>query len=52
MLEESNPRSSAKWKPHSTFAQEMGLTDKGIAMDAPAEEIHHAAGEKFGSVSA
>lgn len=25
MLEESTPRTSNKWKPHSTFASEMGL---------------------------
>jgi SP family sugar:H+ symporter-like MFS transporter len=29
MMEESNPRTSAKWKPTTTFASEMGLTDKG-----------------------
>ncbi|KAJ5273245.1 Major facilitator-type transporter ecdD [Penicillium angulare] len=28
MLEESTPMTSAKWKPHETFAHEMGLTDK------------------------
>ena len=27
MLEESTPRSSSKWVPHSTFAGEMGLAD-------------------------
>lgn len=26
MLEETTPRTSAKWVPHSTFAGEMGLT--------------------------
>ncbi|MCJ1315576.1 hypothetical protein MMC15_000896 [Xylographa vitiligo] len=30
MLEETNARSSSKWVPHTTFASEMGLTDKGI----------------------
>lgn len=29
MMEETTPRTSAKWVPHSTFAAEMGLTDKG-----------------------
>jgi hypothetical protein len=29
MLEETNARKSAKWVPHSTFAQEMGLAEKG-----------------------
>ncbi|KAI0021916.1 putative transporter [Xylariomycetidae sp. FL0641] len=28
MLEESTPRTSAKWVPHSTYAAEMGMTDK------------------------
>jgi hypothetical protein len=30
MLEESSPRKSRQWVPHSTFASEMGLT-KGVA---------------------
>jgi len=29
MMEESTPITSAKWKPTTTFASEMGLTDKG-----------------------
>ncbi|KAF3916233.1 hypothetical protein ABW21_db0200325 [Orbilia brochopaga] len=28
MLEETNPRNSAKWVPHNTFANQMGMTDK------------------------
>lgn len=28
MLEESTPRTSAKWVPHSTYAAEMGMTEK------------------------
>jgi hypothetical protein len=28
MFEESTPRTSAKWVPHSTFAADMGLADK------------------------
>ena len=32
MLEETTPRTSSKWVPHSTFAQEMGLTEKGITL--------------------
>lgn len=28
MLEETTPRTSAKWVPHSTYAAEMGMTDK------------------------
>ncbi|KAM0799617.1 general substrate transporter [Usnea florida] len=46
MMEEVNARHSAAWKPHSTFADEMGLTQKGLALDAPAEEIHTAVREK------
>ncbi|KAL4758607.1 sugar porter family MFS transporter [Aspergillus foveolatus] len=28
MMEETTPRTSAKWKPHTTFATEMGMTEK------------------------
>jgi len=28
MFEETNPRNSAKWVPHSTFAADMGMTEK------------------------
>jgi len=28
MLEETTPRTSAKWVPHNTFANEMGMTEK------------------------
>ena len=31
MLEETNPRKSSKWVPHSTFAEQMGLTEKGAS---------------------
>lgn len=30
MMEETTPRTSAKWKPHGTFAADMGLTEKDI----------------------
>ena len=30
MLEEVSPRNSRSWVPHSTFAAEMGLVEKGI----------------------
>lgn len=26
MLEETTPRTSAKWRPHSTFANDLGMT--------------------------
>lgn len=28
ILEETTPRTSAAWKPHDTFAHEIGLTEK------------------------
>ena len=40
MLEETSPRKSAKWKPHSTFAAEMGLTEKGMSISVAPEQIH------------
>lgn len=30
MMEESSPRTSAKWVPHSTFAADMHLAEKHI----------------------
>ena len=39
MLEECTARNSSKWKPQTTFANEMGLTEKGLSIDATAEEI-------------
>lgn len=29
MLEETNARNSSKWVPHTTYAAEMGMTEKG-----------------------
>jgi hypothetical protein len=47
MLEESTPRTSNKWVPHSTFAQEMGLTgDKGISMAGEIVTEEHTTPEK------
>ena len=39
MLEEVTPRKSRGWVPHSTFAAEMGLVEKGV-------QIHGLGGEK------
>ena len=39
MLEDCTARNSSKWKPQTTFASEMGLTEKGVSMDATAEEL-------------
>lgn len=43
MLEETTPRQSSKWKPHSTFAEDMGMTGKGIVLetDVHIEQIVH-----------
>lgn len=38
MMEESTPRTSAKWKPHSTFVQEMG-GKSGILPGKVVEEV-------------
>ncbi|OQO03608.1 hypothetical protein B0A48_10273 [Cryoendolithus antarcticus] len=43
MMAETTPRTSAKWKPHSTFASQMGL--KGDKMDLNVEDV-----ERKGSV--
>lgn len=37
MLEESNPRTSAKWRPHTTFAAETNFAEKRLSV-AHAEE--------------
>nr|POE56539.1 putative glucose transporter rco-3 [Quercus suber] len=37
MMEETTPRTSAKWKPHTTFAAEMGLKD-GAKLDVDVTE--------------
>ena len=50
MLEETTPRKSAKWKPHSTFAEDMGLVgDKGIVLETGAhiEQVDQGAPEKM-----
>lgn len=41
MMEETTPRTSAKWKPHSTFVDEMGLKEK----DGAPVVIHEEEGE-------
>ncbi|KAL4782732.1 general substrate transporter [Aspergillus varians] len=30
MMEETTPRTSAKWKPHTTYASDMGITEKDV----------------------
>ncbi|KAI0011182.1 general substrate transporter [Xylariaceae sp. FL0662B] len=38
MLEETTPRTSAKWVPHSTYAAEMGFTEKNGVTNL--EQVH------------
>ena len=45
MLEETNARNSARWVPTSTFASQMGLTDKGTLAPEIVEDV-----ERKGSV--
>ncbi|KAJ5548436.1 hypothetical protein N7513_005670 [Penicillium frequentans] len=40
MMEETTPRTSAGWKPHSTFADEMGLTIHNDEKVGVAPEVH------------
>jgi len=46
MLEETSPRTSAKWVPHSTFAADMGLADKGVESEGNTEVVHAEVNEK------
>ena len=39
MLEESNPRTSAKWKPTTTFAAEMDLAHKNVEIPFEVEHV-------------
>jgi sugar porter (SP) family MFS transporter len=39
MMEETTPRTSAKWVPHSTFAADMGLTEKGTLAPEIVEHV-------------
>ena len=45
MLEETNARNSSKWVPHTTYASEMGMTDKGTLAPEIVAEV-----ERKGSV--
>lgn len=45
MLEETTPRTSAGWKPSSTFAADMGLTKEGTLAPEIVEDV-----ERKGSV--
>ena len=39
MLEETTPRTSAKWVPHTTYASEMGITEKGVLDPQIVEDV-------------
>lgn len=39
MMEETTPMTSAKWKPHTTFAAEAGLTEKGTLAPEVVEDV-------------
>ncbi|TVY33949.1 putative glucose transporter [Lachnellula occidentalis] len=44
MLEETTPRTSAKWVPHSTFAADVGITEKGtLAPEVIEKVVNHQA---------
>ncbi|KAL1970729.1 hypothetical protein VTN77DRAFT_4373 [Rasamsonia byssochlamydoides] len=42
MLEESTPMTSHKWKPHDTFAREMGLAEKSVETGEHQENVAEA----------
>jgi sugar porter (SP) family MFS transporter len=44
MLAETTPRTSVGWKPHTTFAKEMGLTKEGEGSLDEKAEVEHAHG--------
>lgn len=39
MLEETTPRTSSRWVPHTTFASDMGLTEKGVLSPEVVEDV-------------
>lgn len=41
MLEETTPRTSAAWRPTTTFASEMGMTEKGELSQAVIKDIEN-----------
>jgi len=46
MLEETSPRTSAKWVPHSTFAADMGLAGRDENKSADDVETREVVNEK------
>ncbi|KAL8880767.1 MAG: hypothetical protein Q9192_007948 [Flavoplaca navasiana] len=45
MLEETTPRTSSRWVPHTTFAAELGMTEKGTLAPEIVQDV-----ERKGSV--
>jgi len=45
MLEETTPRNSSKWVPRTTYAAEMGVTEKGMLAPDIVQDV-----ERKGSV--
>ena len=39
MLEETTPRTSSKWVPHSTFASQVGMDEKGALQVDVVEQV-------------
>ncbi|KAF2840873.1 monosaccharide transporter [Patellaria atrata CBS 101060] len=39
LMEETTPRTSSKWVPHSTYASEMGLTEKGTLQPEVIDDV-------------
>lgn len=39
MLEETTPRNSAKWKPHSTFAADLGIVGEKVSLRDARERL-------------
>lgn len=39
MMEETTPRTSSRWVPHTTFAAELGMTEKGTLAPEIVEDV-------------
>jgi len=46
MMEETTPRNSSKWVPHSTFAGEAGATEKGTLNPELVQDVERRASVK------
>lgn len=41
MMEETTPRTSSKWRPHQTFATQVGINEKGELAPEFMDEVGH-----------